>query len=99
VTGHAHAENAVSLTDRLTLIGGVRYDHSVRRTHDDYLADGNQSDRRTFSALMPRAGLLYDLSANVRLFANVSRAYEPPLLLELNSLTVPGFIDLRGQDA
>jgi iron complex outermembrane receptor protein len=34
-----------------------------------------------------------------QLYANVSRSFEPPLLLELNSLTVPGFIDLDGQDA
>ena len=100
VTGHAvYAENALSVTDRLTVIGGLRFDRSVREAQDFFLADGDQSDRRTFSALMPRVGVLYDVAGDVRLFANASRAYEPPLLLELNSLTVPGFIDLRGQDA
>ncbi len=101
VTGHAvYAENALSVTDRLTVIGGLRYDHSVREARDFFLSDGDQTDRRTFSALTPRVGLLYNLSGDaVRLFANASRAYEPPLLLELNSLTVPGFIELRGQDA
>jgi iron complex outermembrane receptor protein len=34
-----------------------------------------------------------------QLFANASRSYEPPLLLELNSLSVPGFVDVRAQDA
>jgi iron complex outermembrane receptor protein len=29
----------------------------------------------------------------------VSRSFEPPLLLELNSLTVPGFVDVEGQNA
>ena len=33
------------------------------------------------------------------MFGNASRIYEPPLLLELNSLTVPGFVDLDAQDA
>jgi iron complex outermembrane receptor protein len=100
VEGHAlYAENALNVTGRLTVIGGFRFDRSVREAEDFFLADGNQSDRRTFSALMPRAGLLYDVTSDVRLFGNLSRAYEPPLLLELNSLTGPGFIDLRGQDA
>jgi iron complex outermembrane receptor protein len=100
VNGHAvYLENALSVTPRLTVIGGFRYDYSIRRATDHLLADGDQSDRRTFSSLMPRAGALYELTGDVRLFANVSRAYEPPLLLELNSLSVPGFIDLRGQDA
>jgi iron complex outermembrane recepter protein len=100
VTGHAvYAENALSVTGRLTLIVGFRFDRSVREAQDFFLADGDQSDRRSFSALMPRAGVLYDVGGDIRLFANASRAYEPPLLLELNSLTVPGFINLRGQDA
>jgi iron complex outermembrane recepter protein len=30
---------------------------------------------------------------------NASRSFEPPLLLELNSLTVPGYIPLEGQSA
>jgi len=34
-----------------------------------------------------------------QIFGNVSRSYEPPLLLELNSLAVPGFIMLDGQSA
>jgi iron complex outermembrane receptor protein len=100
VTGHAvYAENALSVTARLTLSGGLRYDRSVPEAEDYYLSDGDQSDRRTFSALTPRLGVVYEVTDNVRLFANASRAYEPPLLLELNSLTRPGFINLRGQDA
>ncbi len=100
-TGHAlYVEDALSVTDRLTVVGGLRYDRSMREARDLFLSDGDQSDRRTFSAFMPRVGLRYDVAGDaVRLFANASRAYEPPLLLELNSLTVPGFIDLRGQDA
>jgi iron complex outermembrane recepter protein len=45
-------------------------------------------------------GMLYDLPAvDGQLFANASRSFEPPLLLELNSLTLPGFVDLDAQDA
>jgi iron complex outermembrane receptor protein len=38
-------------------------------------------------------------SLNGQLYANISRTYEPPLLLELNSLAVPGFVDVKPQDA
>ena len=44
--------------------------------------------------------MLYSVpSVDGQVYANVSRSFEPPLLLELNSLTVPGFIDIDGQDA
>jgi iron complex outermembrane receptor protein len=95
-----YAEEMLALTPRLSFIVGARFDYSTRRTEDHFLGDGDQSDERTYKPLSPRVGLLYALpSGNGQLFANVSRSFEPPLLLELNSLTVPGFIDLDGQDA
>ncbi len=49
---------------------------------------------------MPKVDLLFELpGVNGQVFLNASRSFEPPLLLELNSLTVPGFIDLEAQDA
>lgn len=96
----AYAENLHAVSGRLSLVAGIRFEHSVRKAADHFLADGDQSDSRSFAPLSPRVGLLYDLPAvGGQLFANASRSYEPPLLLELNSLTVPGFIDLRGQSA
>jgi iron complex outermembrane receptor protein len=95
-----YAEEMLAISPRLSFILGARFDYSTRKTDDHFLADGDQSDERTFKPLSPRIGLLYGLpSGNGQLFANVSRSFEPPLLLELNSLTVPGFIDLEGQDA
>jgi iron complex outermembrane receptor protein len=95
-----YGENALALTPRLTAVVGVRFDHAIRKSRDFFLADGDQTDRRVFDALLPKLGMLYALpSLAGQLYANVSRSFEPPLLLELNSLTVPGFIDLRGQGA
>ena len=96
----AYGEQLIELGSGLSVIGGGRYEYSVRQAADRYLANGDQSDRRTFSAFSPRFGIIQDVtSAGTRLFANASRMYEPPLLLELNSFTQPGFIDLRGQSA
>jgi iron complex outermembrane recepter protein len=95
-----YGENAFGVTPRLTAVLGARLDHSIRKSRDFYLADGDQTDHRVFDALLPRLGVLYELpSVGGRLYANVSRSSEPPLLLELNSLSVPGFIDLRAQRA
>jgi iron complex outermembrane receptor protein len=95
-----YGENALSLTPRLTAVLGMRVDHAIRKSADAYLADGDQTDHRVFDALLPKLGLLYGLpSVAGQVYANVSRSSEPPLLLELNSLTVPGFIDLRAQNA
>ena len=95
-----YAENALAVTSRLTAVAGLRFDHSLRKSQDAFLSNGDQSDRREYNPLLPKLGALYSLPAiEGQLYANVSRSYEPPLLLELNSLTVPGFIDLEGQDA
>jgi iron complex outermembrane receptor protein len=95
-----YGEEMLGLSSRLSLIVGARFDYSTRKTADHFLSDGDQSDERTYRPLSPRVGLLYGFPSGAgQLFANVSRSFEPPLLLELNSLTVPGFIDLNGQDA
>jgi iron complex outermembrane receptor protein len=95
-----YAEDALALTPRLTVVAGFRLDHSIRKSRDKFLSDGDQSDRREFNPLLPKIGMLYSLpGVQGQVYANASRSFEPPLLLELNSLTVPGFIDLEGQDA
>ncbi len=95
-----YAEDALALTSRLTGIAGFRFDHSIRKSRDRFLSDGDQSDHREFDVLLPKLGVLYAMpQLQGQVYANASRSYEPPLLLELNSLTVPGFIDLEGQDA
>jgi iron complex outermembrane recepter protein len=95
-----YVEEMHALTPRLSAILALRFDASTREAQDYMLSDGDQTDRRTYRALMPKVGALYRLpGVNGELFANVSRSYEPPLLLELNSLTVPGFVQLVPQDA
>jgi iron complex outermembrane receptor protein len=94
------AENAYDVTPRLTTIVGFRFDHAIRKSRDNFLSDGDQSDRREYNPVLPKVGVLYGLPrVQGQLYANASRSFEPPLLLELNSLTVPGFIHLEGQDA
>lgn len=95
-----YLEDVIGITPRVSAVAGLRYDRSHRSVEDFFLSDGDQSDDRTFEAVMPKLGFLYELAAvDGQIFGNASRMYEPPLLLELNSLTVPGFVDLDAQDA
>ncbi|HMI49449.1 MAG TPA: TonB-dependent receptor [Gemmatimonadaceae bacterium] len=95
-----YAEDVVSLTSQLSAVIGVRADRATRETKDFFLSDGDQSDRRTYNPVSPKVGFIYSLrSGAAQIFGNASRSYEPPLLLELNSLTTPGYIPLEGQSA
>jgi iron complex outermembrane receptor protein len=95
-----YAEDVLSLTRRFSTVFGVRADRAVRSTKDFFLSNGDQSDRRTYNPVSPKIGFIYSVSSDVaQIFGNASRSFEPPLLLELNSLTVPGYIPLEGQSA
>lgn len=95
-----YAEDGLSVSNAVTLIGGLRYSRQTRRTEDHFLSNGDQSDSRVFEAVLPRVGILVDLAGSrQQLFANVTRTTEPPLLLELNSLAIPGFVDVKAQNA
>lgn len=95
-----YAENDLAVGNGFSLITGLRYDNQYRRTEDHFLSNGDQSDDRSYEAWLPRLGLLVDLGASKQqLYANATRMHEIPLLLELNSLTVSGYIDLAAQDA
>lgn len=98
----AHAlyvEAELALTDRLSLLVGGRFE-SARREYDDrFLEDGDGSDRRTYDAVSPRVGFVWAATDAVEVFGNASRAYEPPLMLELNGFGAPGFLPLEAQDA
>jgi iron complex outermembrane receptor protein len=96
-----YAEDALDVTHRLTAVLGARADYSRRTVDDHFLSNGDQSDRRVFQPISPRAGLLYDVPVmHGALFANASRTVEPPLLLELSSFgNSGGFIDLAAQKA
>ena len=95
-----YAEDVLSLTPEFSAVLGLRAEHATRETKDFFLSNGDQSDKRIFSPVSPKLGFIYTPRSGVtQIFANASRSYEPPLLLELNSLTVPGYIPLDGQSA
>jgi outer membrane receptor protein involved in Fe transport len=90
-------ENQLDLSNSFTLSAGGRFDSAHRHFEDLFLADGDRSDERTFSAFSPKIGLLWKHSDDTVVFGNISRSYEPPLLLELTSFGAPEFLNLEAQ--
>jgi len=79
-----YAEDDFNLTPRLTLVAGGRMDYS-RRSIVGYsspnLADPT-GGTDFFSGISPKLGFIYQLRPQTQLFGNISRAYQPPILLE-----------------
>ncbi len=84
-----YAENQLDLTPTFTAVLGGRLQYSYREVRDRFLVNGNQSDSVDFFAPTPKVGFVWRVAPTVQVFGNASRAYEPPLLLEL---TAPGQI-------
>jgi iron complex outermembrane receptor protein len=82
-----YVENQLDLTRAFTAVLGGRLAYSTREVRDRFLSDGNQSDAVDFTSASPTAGFVWRPAPTVQVFGNASRAYEPPLLLEI---TAPG---------
>jgi iron complex outermembrane recepter protein len=94
-----YVENQFDIRPSFTLVAGARADWALRRFTDFFLANGDQSDERTFKAVSPKVGFVWRPRDEMQIFANVSRSYEPPVLnIELISFGAPGFLPLGAQD-
>lgn len=65
--------------------GGIRFDRNVLEVEDEYLSDGNDSDRIQLSNFNYSAGINYTLNKNNVVFGNVSTSFETPVLSELST--------------
>ena len=84
-----YAENQHDVVPPVSLVTGLRLQVSYDAVRDRFLANGNQSDSTGFFGATPKFGFVWRAAPTVQVFGNASRAYEPPLLLEL---TAPGQI-------
>ncbi|NWE43621.1 TonB-dependent siderophore receptor [Pseudomonas yamanorum] len=68
-------QDQIIFTDRLRGMIGARFEHFEQRTND--FARNHAKSRQTHDALTQRAGLLYQLTPEVGLFANASTSFKP----------------------
>ena len=85
----AYFEEQFDVTSAFTLVGGGRLQYARRSVDDDFLSNGDSTDHVGYFSFTPRLGFVWKVMPTVQIFGNVSRSYEPPLLLEL---TAPGQI-------
>jgi iron complex outermembrane recepter protein len=69
--------------DRLTLLGGLRYDVTQFEAEDRLLDDGDDSGDRTMNAFSPSIGLSLEVADLLSVYANVASSFETPTATEL----------------
>jgi iron complex outermembrane recepter protein len=82
----AYGESQLEIVDRLEVVAGGRFLHSNRSIDPRGDLPGNLPDDSTdFTAFTPKLGIVWRAAEAIDVYGNVSRSYEPPLLLELSS--------------
>ncbi len=81
-----YAEETVRLLERLTLVGGYRYDH-VR--FDEGLTFPVYNGTLRFSGRSPKIGLTLRATDHVAVYANYARAFKAPNIDDLDAVLPP----------
>jgi iron complex outermembrane receptor protein len=76
-------QNELDLCDDLELTVGAGFDSLVYEVDDDFGADGDDSDRRTFDEWSPMAALLWSPWPALNAYFRFSTSFEPPTTAEL----------------
>jgi iron complex outermembrane receptor protein len=92
-----YGENWFYVAPTVSVVTGLQLNWANRNLIDNYLANGNDSGARTYFEVNPKIGALWEPDKNLQVFANVSRASEPPAWAELNPSAMPGFANLAAQ--
>lgn len=93
----AYADGRIAVVPNVSLIAGAQFVHATRN-YDNRLNPALSADT-DFDSLSPKFGLLWDVTENAQVFANVSRSYEVPTYSELVQSPIPGFVPLEAQKA
>ena len=84
-------QNEFALTDAVELTVGGRLDRVEFDVADRFLADGDDSGSRDIDEFSPMAGLLWRVSDEHNLYANISTAFETPTTTEFANPAGGGF--------
>jgi iron complex outermembrane recepter protein len=93
-----YAEDQLDAGEDFTVVLGGRGQYAHRRVRDRFQTENDpkrdDSGTADYFSFAPKVGFIWKAMPNMQVYGNASRAYEPPLILEL---TAPGQIngDLR----
>ena len=97
----AYFENSFYVLPDVAFVAGTQFLHATRDRRDRFLSNGDQSGETEFNLWSPKVGVLWDVTRNAQVFANVSRSAEVPSFGE--SVVGAGsniqFFDLKPQRA
>ena len=95
-----YGEDVFGITSAVSLVGGLRLQYSTREIRDRLFSDpfpdvdGNDSGSVNFFGASPKFGTIWQVTPSIQVYGNASRAYQPPLLLELTAPgQIPGTLD------
>ncbi|MCE6982467.1 TonB-dependent receptor, partial [Pseudomonas frederiksbergensis] len=79
-TWAAFVENRLQLTERLSLLTGLRYDHIDLDVHNYRTVDANNplDFQRSYEPTTGRIGLVYELTPAANVYVQYSTAADPP---------------------
>ena len=83
-------QDELSLSERVQLTFGLRYDEVEYTVTDNFLSDGDDSGNRELDDVSPMLGVLYNLSPSVNLYGTISTAFETPSTTDLANPTGGG---------
>ena len=83
----AYGQGEWRLSERWIALAGWRASRVAFRSEDSFLANGDDSGRKAYTAATPAAGVLYRLSPTTSLYANTGRGFETPTFAELSYRT------------
>jgi iron complex outermembrane recepter protein len=81
----AFGQGTLRLGSRMSLLGGLRYDHFRFRADDRLITadDPDDSGVRNMSAVSPSVGLSYAATSGVNIYGNVATSFQTPTTTEL----------------
>ena len=87
------AQATASISEKISVTGGVRSSTVRFESNDNFLSDGNGSGNTSYSATSPVLGITWHALGNLNLYANYGKGFESPTLAEVayNGTGVPGF--------
>ncbi|MEM6263736.1 MAG: TonB-dependent receptor [Bacteroidota bacterium] len=71
--------------ENLSVMVGVRYDGNQIGLKDNFLENGDDSDREQLTSFMPSLGIVHDFTPGHQVFANFQTSFETPSLSELSA--------------
>jgi len=71
------------VSEKISLVGGLRYSSVSFKSSDNYLTDGDGSGFTNYKATSPVLGLTYHANDSLNLYANYGKGFESPTLAEV----------------